>query len=492
MGKKYCCVPLCHNTSDTVTENGSKVILHRFPMSEKKSHIKRQWITRVNNVRANFVVNDSSRICSEHFEGPFTDQSLPTRFPSKPQKEVKTRRPLLKYELNVDNNINIPPCDTQMSHINDTSILEGLNENVHAMHNFEKLAIATQTMDTGMNATPEYVDVETQVGHTKEVKDIGIQCDLPRMIFEDIKDDDSKVKFYTGFPTFKVFWLFFLTLTKHGAEKLNYWEGEKRSMGDKLYHQESYDKPGKKTFLRPIDEFLLTCMKLRLGLNQEHLADIFRISKTTVSRTFNTWVNFIYDHSKGLIAWPTREQILANLPQHFNDHVNTRIVLDCTEFFTERPSSLVSQWLTWSEYKHHNTFKVLIGVTPNGMVTFVSRLWGGNVSDRHIVEHDGLIPKLSPGDVIMADKGFTIEDLLSPDIGLNVPPRVSTKHQMSSSEFFKTANIASARIVVEMKMEQVKNFQILNSILPLSEAHLAEQIAIICISWTNLLPPLLQ
>ncbi|CAG2184459.1 unnamed protein product [Mytilus edulis] len=133
-----------------------------------------------------------------------------------------------------------------------------------------------------------------------------------------------------------------------------------------------------------------------------------------------------------------------------------------------------------------------IGVTPNGMVTFVSRLWGGNVSDRHIVEHDGLIPKLSPGDVIMADKGFTIEDLLSPDIGLNVPPRVSTKHQMSSSEFFKTANIASARIVVEMKMEQVKNFQILNSILPLSEAHLAEQIAIICISWTNLLPPLLQ
>ncbi|VDI72805.1 Hypothetical predicted protein [Mytilus galloprovincialis] len=87
------------------------------------------------------------------------------------------------------------------------------------------------------------------------------------------------------------------------------------------------------------------------------------------------------------------------------------------------------------------------------MVTFVSRLWGRNVSDRHIVEHDGLIHKLSPGDVIMADKGFTIEDLLSPDIGLNVPPRLSSKNQMSS---FKTADIASARIVVEMKMEQVK------------------------------------
>jgi hypothetical protein len=53
----------------------------------------------------------------------------------------------------------------------------------------------------------------------------------------------------------------------------------------------------------------------------------------------------------------------------------------------------------------------------------------------------------------MADKGFTIEDLLPPDIGLNVPPRVSSKHQMSSKEFFKTDNIATARIVVEMKME---------------------------------------
>lgn len=63
---------------------------------------------------------------------------------------------------------------------------------------------------------------------------------------------------------------------------------------------------------------------------------------------------------------------------------------------------------------------------------------------------------------------------------------------MSSSEVFKTAHIASARIVVEMKMEQVKIFQILNLVLPLSEAHLAEQIIVTCVSLTNLLPPLLQ
>lgn len=48
------------------------------------------------------------RIGSEHFEGPFTNQSLPTRFPSKPQKEDKTRKPILKHEFWVDNNNNTP------------------------------------------------------------------------------------------------------------------------------------------------------------------------------------------------------------------------------------------------------------------------------------------------------------------------------------------------------------------------------------------------
>jgi hypothetical protein len=56
------------------------------------------------------------------------------------------------------------------------------------------------------------------------------------------------------------------------------------------------------------------------------------------------------------------------------------------------------------------------------MVTFISRLWGGNVSYRHIVQHDEFLSKLCPGDVIMADKGFTVEDLLPTDMGLNMPP----------------------------------------------------------------------
>ncbi|PJE78207.1 hypothetical protein CI610_02863 [invertebrate metagenome] len=108
----------------------------------------------------------------------------------------------------------------------------------------------------------------------------------------------------------------------------------------------------------------------------------------------------------------------------------------------------------------------------------MSRIWGGHASDRHIVQKDGdlFLPKLEPGDVILADKGFTVGDLLPAHIGLNMPPFVSSSCQMSVQEFFKTQQIAAPRIVVEMKMEQIKNFKILQSVLPINEVHLAEQI----------------
>lgn len=95
-------------------------------------------------------------------------------------------------------------------------------------------------------------------------------------------------------------------------------------------------------------------------------------------------------------------------------------------------------------------------------------------------------------DIILADKGFTISDLLPADVGLNKPPSVSSTKQMTADKFFKTQQIAQTRIVVEMKMEQIKNFKILQTILPLSEAHLADRIILICTAMANLYEPLLR
>ena len=59
----------------------------------------------------------------------------------------------------------------------------------------------------------------------------------------------------------------------------------------------------------------------------------------------------------------------------------TRVIIDCTEIFIRTPSSLNIQ-STWSSYKHHNTFKGLIGVSPTGACISVSSLYTGGISDK--------------------------------------------------------------------------------------------------------------
>ena len=96
---------------------------------------------------------------------------------------------------------------------------------------------------------------------------------------------------------------------------------------------------------------------------------------------------------------------------------NTYIIIDATEIFIETPTDLQLQSSTWSNYKHNNTGKVLIGCTPNGAVSFVSDLYVGAISDAELTRVSGLIQKLDGKQNIsvMADRGFTIRDQLRDD-----------------------------------------------------------------------------
>ena len=51
---------------------------------------------------------------------------------------------------------------------------------------------------------------------------------------------------------------------------------------------------------------------------------------------------------------------------------------------------------TFSSYKHHNTIKVLIGITPQGIVSFISEAHGGKASNKFIMNDCGLLRKLMP------------------------------------------------------------------------------------------------
>ena len=63
------------------------------------------------------------------------------------------------------------------------------------------------------------------------------------------------------------------------------------------------------TSLNLLDEFLLTLMRLRLGLLNEDVADRFGISPTKSSFIFTTWIKLLSNLLKNSVAWLPREAI---------------------------------------------------------------------------------------------------------------------------------------------------------------------------------------
>ena len=147
----------------------------------------------------------------------------------------------------------------------------------------------------------------------------------------------------------------------------------------------------------------------------------------------------------------------------------------------QRPKSMISQAVTWSDYKSHNTFKFLIGISPSGFITFVSDCYGGMASDRFICMDSGFFDLLERDDEIMADRGFQIkEDLLLRFCSLSIPPGARIKSQMTSSECKKTKDVANLRIHVERAINRLKTYRILKTTMPITVLHLADDIIRTC------------
>uniref|UniRef100_A0A1X7SVZ4 DDE Tnp4 domain-containing protein n=1 Tax=Amphimedon queenslandica TaxID=400682 RepID=A0A1X7SVZ4_AMPQE len=124
----------------------------------------------------------------------------------------------------------------------------------------------------------------------------------------------------------------------------------------------------------------------------------------------------------------------------------------------------------YSNYKKHNTVKVLIAVTPTGSICFISKAWGGCVSDKVITQESGFLRKICRGDKVMADRGFNIEeDLAVIGAQLLIPPFTRGKSQLSGKEVVTARHIARARVHVEHVIGQLrKKYKILRNTLPIS------------------------
>jgi hypothetical protein len=97
------------------------------------------------------------------------------------------------------------------------------------------------------------------------------------------------------------------------------------------------------------------------------------------------------------------------------------------------------------------SFTALVVITPNGVVSYISPLYGGATSDRSLLNMTGaesLIQLMEDGDQIMSDRGFALDHQHS-HLTLIYPPFLQGKSQLSPKKVIETRIIARHRIHVE-------------------------------------------
>ena len=254
--------------------------------------------------------------------------------------------------------------------------------------------------------------------------------------------------------------------------------------------------------LSKYQQMLLCLIRLRMNYLFKDLAYQLNISVATVQRSFHNVLDVLYHRLSFLIRWPERDELRKTMPMCFRALYQKKVavIIDCFELFTEKPSGALNQVQTYSNYKHHQTVKYLIGISPPGTVTFISDGWGGRTSDKHIVEKSGLLNNLVPGDIIMADRGFNIaDDVAFYHAKLVIPDLTKGRKQLHPLEVENTRKIDSVRIHVERVIGLVvRKFRVFDGEIPLEFLKLkqgettptVDKIVTVCCALSNMCPPI--
>ena len=303
-------------------------------------------------------------------------------------------------------------------------------------------------------------------------------------LYQELLKNDQKCLFYTNIPKLELFNK--LHEIMKGFVRNRFHRKASVSVNLKNKHV-TPKKRGRQRVLNSKDELLLTMMKIRLGLLFEDLGDRFGISKSGASKIFQCWIRALSKSLASLIFLPEEENIRESTPVRFRKFNRLNGIIDCTELFIETPKNLELQRATWSEYKHHNTLKLLISVLPNSSISFISEPYTGSISDKAIVNKTNFLDTLPPYCSLMTDKGFSniATECAEHSVHLIVPPGRRGTSQMTPEEVVKTSDIAKTRILVEQVIRRVKTFRILAGEIPISLLRHLHDIMIVCCAISN-------
>ena len=402
-GGDHCAVWGCDN--DRRYPDKKKILPHvgilRFHSPKNKQDVL-SWARAINRMK--FKVTMSTKVCSNHFVQGYTNSQChpPTLFMKGYDREDKPQRPAPKIR------------NTEMSEKKTAKRKQSENDDVPN----KKVAFEEEVSGeiTEFDAAPlsplmEHPDTDFYKVEVATQTEDKSQEEVKRAYFVDQATCPENCYRYTGLTRPKLDLVF--QFLKPKATKIRYWRGSKNTKTSSQKRKRKNSAKHSVGVLTKREQFILTLVRTRKGFDEKFLADTFGISPAQVSRIYNTWITFLSQELSLLVPWPSRSELKKSLPKRFKGKENIRIIIDCLELFIQKPKIPSSQKIIWSSYKHWNTAKLLIGITPTGVISFIPPLWTGSVSDKEIVRKSGLLNLLEEGDAVMADKGFLVRDILA-------------------------------------------------------------------------------
>ena len=531
MMPSYCCVPNCNQFGYT-SPSGEKVSFFNFP---KASLIRKQWIHAIRRDEGkDFVVTERMKVCSLHFRPEdlrktlngriyVRDGGVPSKFdwsgPSPKKRKAPTeRKPLpVKKKLQLAEEISFDSSPSASVN-NEEEVVEEFVE-ISANEPSTSLELDPPDLERKIaEQSQKIAELEEKLKQSEdeinnlrrentELKEKLAECERQqqeissRLFCVDRFTTDGDISFYTGLSSYATFMAIFQFLNPGDDCENIRPRSSVTDVPEDFYDSDSDDegnfqptKRGRPRKLKPLDEFFIVLCRLRRGFSEKHLAHLYGVAQSTISRIFIPWINYMYLKFGQICIWPSKEVVQATMPADFKEKFpTTRVIIDCTEVRCEMPSSLLLNSELFSSYKNHVTLKGLVGIAPSGAITFISQLYTGSISDREIVTRSGFLSQaFENGDTVMADKGFTIEDILPLGVKLNIPPFLGANAQMSAEDVIRTQQIAGLRIHVERAINKIKNFLVWKGEIPLSLFSVVNQMWSVCAFLCNAQDPLIS
>ena len=188
--------------------------------------------------------------------------------------------------------------------------------------------------------------------------------------YKSVVEDENKLYFYTGTPTVPIFDLVF-------------------DFAENSINQSDISKWTKQEI------FIMILMRLRLGLLERDLAYRFDISQPSLSKILLEWLPILATRLSFSVTRTRREELWKALPACFRESFpKFSVIIDCFEIFIEKLFNITARAQTYSLYKSHKTVKILVGITPQGTISYIFKPWGGRVSDVYLTENYGLLKNL--------------------------------------------------------------------------------------------------